>query len=133
MTKLTIVRGLPGSGKSTYAKTLDAIHIEADMFHVDRCGEYCFEASQIKAGHGWCRETTEIFLSNGLDVVVSNTFTQMWEMQPYIEFAEDCGFLIEVVRMTGDYGTIHGVPADIIAKMAARFESYPDETYESGE
>ncbi|MDF4786931.1 ATP-binding protein, partial [Vibrio parahaemolyticus] len=29
--KLTLVRGIPGSGKSTHAKTLDAKLVEADQ------------------------------------------------------------------------------------------------------
>jgi adenylate kinase family enzyme len=35
---LYIVRGIPGSGKSTFAKTLGGIHIEADQYFVDKIG-----------------------------------------------------------------------------------------------
>jgi adenylate kinase family enzyme len=43
---LYCVRGVAGSGKSTFAKTLvkkDYCHKEADMFFVDREGNYKFE------------------------------------------------------------------------------------------
>jgi predicted kinase len=46
MATLTIVRGLPGSGKSTYAKSLNVFHIEADMFCM-KDGKYEFDAERV--------------------------------------------------------------------------------------
>ena len=43
---LYIVRGIPGSGKSTFAKTLGGIHIEADQYFVDGDGNYNFDGSK---------------------------------------------------------------------------------------
>jgi adenylate kinase family enzyme len=51
-----IVRGCPGSGKSTFAKTLGGIHIEADQYFVDADGNYNFDGSKIKNAHAWCLE-----------------------------------------------------------------------------
>ena len=118
MTKLTIVRGLPGSGKSTYAKTLNAVHVEADMYHVNENGEYDWKPENTKDGHEWCRQTVEILLRNGFNVIVSNTFTQEWEMRPYKEM----GFDYDVKHMIGEYGNIHNVPNFVIAKMRDRWE-----------
>jgi Tfp pilus assembly pilus retraction ATPase PilT len=43
---LYLVRGIPGSGKSTFAKTLSGEYYEADMFFmVD--GEYKFDVAKI--------------------------------------------------------------------------------------
>ena len=51
---LYIARGLPSSGKSTFAKTLGGTHFEADMFFmVD--GEYKFDHTKLKEAHEWCR------------------------------------------------------------------------------
>lgn len=51
MQLLTLIRGLPGSGKSTMAKFIagdtDAVHLEADMYFI-KDGEYKFEQTQIK-------------------------------------------------------------------------------------
>lgn len=49
MTDLFIIRGLPGSGKSMFARTIassmdDTVHFEADMFF-ERDGEYRFDAT----------------------------------------------------------------------------------------
>jgi len=53
MTKLTIIRGLPGSGKSTLAKKLvysnpGSVHLEADMYFIDRVGVYNYDPAKIK-------------------------------------------------------------------------------------
>ncbi len=45
---LTLVRGLPGSGKSTYAKTLDAILVKADQFFIDKNDNYQYAPALIK-------------------------------------------------------------------------------------
>ena len=53
--ELVLIRGLPGSGKSTIAKELAVTgfeHFEADMFFpVD--GVYRYEASRIRHAHTW--------------------------------------------------------------------------------
>ena len=120
--KLTIVRGLPGSGKSTYAKKLAGFnHFEADMFHmVD--GEYKFNFNNIKASHEWCQNKVKESLLNGNNTVVSNTFTQLWEMQPYIDMAKELCIELNIVTLKEQYGNIHNVPEEIIEKMAERFE-----------
>jgi ABC-type phosphate/phosphonate transport system ATPase subunit len=80
--ELVLIRGLPGSGKSTMAKDLATqgyLHFEADMFfEVD--GHYRYDASRIRDAHSWCQQMTRQALAKGLKVVVSNTFTQLREM-----------------------------------------------------
>ena len=128
MTKLVLIRGLPGSGKTTKAKSFaGCVHLEADMYHVKGNGEYCFDPSLIRDGHAWCKKTASILMCNGVDVVVSNTFTQLWEMEPYLDFADSIGADVEVIRMVGNYGNTHNVPEDIVERMKKRFESYEEE------
>ena len=55
---LFIVRGVPGSGKSTFAKHIwnEYAICEADKYFVDReTGEYKFDATKLKEAHEWCR------------------------------------------------------------------------------
>jgi len=128
MRKLTIVRGLPGSGKSTLAKSIGVLHVEADMFHMQD-GEYKWKGGRVKYGHQWCYDTVRHNLMY-VDVVVSNTFTQLWEMQKYLDLYDEVDyptFELEVIKCTGDYGTIYPVPQEAIDKMANRWEDYEGE------
>jgi predicted kinase len=125
---LYIVRGIPGSGKSTFAKTLvnkDYCHKEADMFFVDGDGSYNFEPSKIKDAHKWCQEEMDFLMRlDHSPVVVSNTFTQEWEMEPYFELAKTYGYKVfSIVVENRHEGTNeHGVPDEVLTKMRERFE-----------
>ena len=127
---LYLVRGIPGSGKSTFAKTLvgekDYCHKEADMFFVDRDGNYNFEPSKIKDAHQWCQEEIEFVMKyNHSPVVVSNTFTQEWELQPYYELAIKYGYYVTsiIVENRHEGTNEHGVPDEVLTKMKNRFET----------
>ena len=127
MTRLVLIRGLPGSGKSTYAKKLDCIHYEADQFFETEAGEYVYDITLIAVAHDWCFSKTVRALRRGHDVVVSNTFTKLWELNRYLEIPAMLPDVeIEIVEMKTQYGTIHNVPADKLAIMAARWEEISD-------
>lgn len=122
--ELVLIRGLPGSGKSTLAKSMvDFHHFEADMYFEDPVdGEYKFDKTKISAAHNWCMDTTRLFLTYGRSVVVSNTFTQKWEMQPYLDMAEDMEIPVRVIEAKGNFKNVHGVPDEAIERMRARWE-----------
>jgi predicted kinase len=129
MKTLYIVRGLPGSGKSTFAKTIGGTHFETDnFFMVD--GEYKFDGSKIKEAHNWCQNSVNsaMILNNtaGLNetIVVSNTFTQEWEMKPYYEMAETYGYKVFSIVIENRHGGVneHSVPDEVLTKMRERFE-----------
>ena len=119
---LTLIRGLPGSGKSTMAKGMPGIHIEADQYFV-RDGVYSFDRAKLSEAHAWCLRETETALRNGHRVNVSNTFTQRWEMQPYIGLAASLGVPVDVIEATGNWPNVHSVPDDAIARMRDRWEA----------
>lgn len=123
--ELVLIRGLPGSGKSTMARGTmfeDFEHYEADMFF-ERSGEYCYDASKIREAHEWCQLQTLKALANGKRVVVSNTFTRRFEMEPYFEMCKTFGIKPRVMEATGNWLNVHGVPAEVIEKMRQRWES----------
>ncbi len=128
MAKLILIRGLPGAGKSTLAKRRYVpqgyIHNEADMWFVRDDGQYNFRPEAVKDAHEWCQNATRNALLAGRNVVVSNTFTQIWEMQPYLEMPADS---VHVIKCSGTYGSVHGVPEHAIRKMRARWEDYEGE------
>jgi predicted kinase len=63
-----------------------------------------------------------VLLATGHAVVVANTFTQQWEMQPYRDIAARRGVSLEIVTATGNYPNIHGVPPAAIERMRVRWE-----------
>jgi predicted kinase len=129
MKELFLLRGLPGSGKSTLAKMLvgdkDYCHKEADMYFVDRDGNYKFNPSQLKDAHKWCQDEIEFAMKyDHSPVVVSNTFTQEWGMQSYYELAEKYGYRVHSLIVENRHGGVneHGVPEDKLEIMKNRFE-----------
>ena len=122
---LYIVRGIPGSGKSTFAKTLGGQHYEADMYFIDpTIGEYKFDGSKIKNAHAWCLDKVKTDMAVARDkIVVSNTFTQEWEIESYFELAKQYGYktFSIVVENRHDGINVHNVPEDKIEQMKNRF------------
>jgi len=126
MPELIIIRGLPGSGKSTLAKTMNCFHVEADMGCIDK-GVYNWNPRVVKRNHSWCQRTVFDAMYESMDVVVSNTFTQIWEMKPYLSKAKELGFNIKIIRCCNNFANIHNVPDEVIDKMSNRFESVEGE------
>lgn len=129
--KLFIVRGVPGSGKTTFAKELNSdYHFEADMYFINpETGEYTFAPEEIRNAHQWCKSNVEqsmILLSKRetCSIVVSNTFTQEWEMEPYFELAEKYGYEVFSIIVENRHGgkNIHDCPEDKVEIMKQRFE-----------
>ena len=135
MKELFLIRGCPGSGKSTLAESLEGTHLEADMYFI-KDGEYQFDVTKLKDAHKWCQDSVEEamtwdknpeieFLSAGVSrIVVSNTFTQEWEMQPYYDLATKYGYKVFSIIVENRHGGVneHGVPEEKLKIMKNRFE-----------
>jgi 50S ribosomal subunit-associated GTPase HflX len=57
-------------------------------------------------------------------IVVSNTFTQEWEMDEYVKLAEKYGYMVFTIIVENRHGGVnqHGVPADKLEQMKNRFQ-----------
>jgi predicted kinase len=126
MKTLYIVRGIPGSGKSTFAQSLDCPVFEADQYFIDsETGEYKFDGSKIKLAHNWCKLRVEQSMEDDFQkIAVSNTFTQEWEMDAYYELAKQYGYRVFSLIVENRHGGVneHGVPEDKLELMKNRFE-----------
>ena len=128
--KLYLLRGLPGSGKSTLAKQLGGSHFETDKYFVDENGEYKFDGSKLKEAHQWCQDSVANAMvlnhttGENETIVISNTFTQEWEMEPYMNMAKEWGYKIFTIIVENRHGGVnqHGVPYEKLQQMNDRFE-----------
>lgn len=123
---LIIVRGLPGSGKSTIAHDLArtsglrgySIEIcETDQFFM-KDGKYEFDASKLHRYHTKNQDACWNAMKNDVDwVVVSNTSLTLSEVVPYIHSAVLSGYDVQVVTAKGNYESLHAVPLETIERM----------------
>jgi predicted kinase len=138
MSVVYLVRGVPGSGKSTLAAKLadgtpGAQHYEADMYF-EQAGYYKFVPEHLPRAHAWCFDKFAQAVRRSQPVIVSNTFTQYWEIKNYMNFALDYGAKVIVVYCQGKWDNVHNVPSEKVEQMRSRFASneelaghYPEE------
>ena len=134
--KLIIMRGLPGSGKSTTAKMLDGyIASTDDYFMLGKA--YLFDPSLLFNAHVWNQDRVE----KGMrlcrsPIIVDNTNIRLNDMKPYIKLAEIYNYEIEVKESDAPWKNIpeicfnhctHKVPLEKIVKMYNQWERYPIE------
>jgi predicted kinase len=130
---LFLVRGLPGSGKTSFATNIwnEYAVCEADKFFYDKEGSYNFDPTKIKEAHAWCKNEVETRMKDHQlneqyypEIAVSNTFTQEWEMKDYFDLANTYGYKIVSLIIENRHGnkSIHNVPEETMDKMKNRFE-----------
>lgn len=126
--ELIIVRGLPGSGKSTFAKKEypNYNHFEADQYFTDIHGIYTYNRNEIDKAHTSCFDKVIDSLTiEGISVVVSNTFTRLEFIKRYLKYINAFGIRAEIHEMLGNYGSIHNVPECDMKKMKKAWQEIP--------
>lgn len=137
---LILVRGVSGSGKSTFANDLDrairipydavpAKVIEADQYFI-KDGRYQFNYRDLGKAHDFCHNTVRERALRGQPTIVANTLTREFELQPYFDIAEQFeGLDVCVVDLYTQFENVHGIPPEAVNKQALRFipcEMLPD-------
>uniref|UniRef100_A0A8C3UN71 NEDD4-binding protein 2-like 2 n=1 Tax=Catharus ustulatus TaxID=91951 RepID=A0A8C3UN71_CATUS len=133
---LLILRGLPGSGKSTLSRILlgqscDGVVLSTDDYFRQQYG-YTYNAAQLGDAHEWNRKRAKQAMEQGKSpVIIDNTNTQAWEMKPYVEVALEKGYRVEFHEPNTwwkfdpeelEKRNKHGVTREKIAQMLERYE-----------
>ena len=123
--RLYVIRGLPGSGKSSLAKELIIDHgkvFSADDYF-ERSGQYIFNPAKLPEAHDECRENVRKAMESKCPkIAIHNTFSKRWEAEPYFALAKKFGYSVSVIECQSNFGNIHNVPNDKILKMIERWE-----------
>jgi predicted kinase len=122
---LVIIRGIPGSGKTSFAKLISKAICSADDYYMDRNGNYNWSPDTIVKAHKWCQKKCDMFLKKGITpVIVANTSTTKKELKPYYAIAEKYGYKVfsVIVENRHDGKNIHGVPEETIKRMTDKFD-----------
>lgn len=128
MKHLYLIRGLPGSGKSTFATTLstsiDCNHFEHDQYLYTTEGEYLWTEGRMAYAYRQCLRDTEATMVEGEPVVVSNVFPTKRSMKNYVKLAEKYGYKVTYIVVENRRGgvNIHNVPQEALDDMRNAFQ-----------
>ena len=125
---LFIVRGVPGSGKTTFVKNFlkGVFHVENDMFHMKGLN-YEWSADGQKKAIDFCSDFVEYAMEHGIVCAVSNTFTRKRFVDYYVDMAKRYGYTVFIFRCMGEFTNVHSVPYETLKSMSDGFEDYEGE------
>ena len=135
MKKLIIIRGISGSGKSTFsnllkiafeAQGLRAIQCEADGYFYDEDGSYNFNVKELNYAHEWCQDCVKLAMESNVEIILlSNTSTSNKEIEPYLALARQYGYTVDSIIKENLHGgvSIHNVPEITLQRQRDRLKA----------
>ena len=132
MKECIILRGVQGSGKSTFATLLQSmnpnsvIH-ETDSYFVNENGEYDFDPTKLQENHNKNFNAFCDSIFKGIEmVIVSNVNAKKEHFQSYIDYAKFNGYKVTVlvVENHNETKSVHDVQDYVIERTKANFEHY---------
>ncbi|MGZ3883549.1 MAG: ATP-binding protein [Bacteroidia bacterium] len=129
MHSLVLLRGLPGSGKTTLAVELSergkySVFSVDDYFTDPATGAYNFEFDKNHLAYKRCEENTRRSMEQGMPkIFVDNTFTLEWELEPYFKLASEFDYRVFVLTVENrhDGKNIHDISDEQLTKMAQKY------------
>ena len=126
---LILLRGLPGSGKTTLAHLLSEedkypVYSVDDHFTDPSTGEYVFKHDENHIAYQKCQDGVKQSMQQGVKkIFVHNTFTMDWEMEPYFKMAQEYSYDVHVLTVENyhDQKNVHDLPDEQLRKMAEKY------------
>lgn len=126
---LILLRGLPGSGKTSFATLISENGkypvFSVDDYFTDENGNYEFIFNENHKAYAQCLKQTEDAVSKGTTkVIVHNTFTMEWEIEPYMALTKK--YTLQIFVLTVEHyhthKNKHGISEEQIKKMAEKYQ-----------
>lgn len=133
---LCLMRGIPGSGKSFFAKQLcetpkgdtSAIYSTDDFWQTS--SGYLFNPHRLGEAHAWNKDRVRKDTKSDI-IIVDNTNIRLKEILPYLEIAAEHDRDVMIMESPTEWAwdvdecfkrNTHGVPRETIQRMKDRYQ-----------